>query len=279
MSAETFADVLAEIDDPELIAQLHQELDSDQLTPQSRSDQKTLSDLYERLLQRRQNRSPSTIAQYRRTIPRFVGFVENRNVIFPSELTTKEIDAYIDYLFNEYDTDATIQTHTKNVRMWLRWLSKRKLCDDFLYRLLDKEELDLSPKARDEAIPEEEALHLLRRLGKQRRGSAMHALLALLWNGGLRIGGVYSLDIQDFHQECDDLIIRHRHEQGTRLKNGDADDPTPGDGERDITLHPRVVDALVRYMETERHDVTDDHGRQPLFTTKYGRPARSTLRR
>jgi len=58
MSAETFADVLAEIDDPELIAQLHQELDSDQLTPQSRSDQKTLSDLYERLLQRRQNRKP-----------------------------------------------------------------------------------------------------------------------------------------------------------------------------------------------------------------------------
>jgi len=223
--------------------------------------------------------SPSTIAQYRRTIPRFVGFVENRNVIFPSELTTKEIDAYIDYLFNEYDTDATIQTHTKNVRMWLRWLSKRKLCDDFLYRLLNKEELNLSPKARDEAIPEEEALHLLRRLGKQRRGSAMHALLAFLWNGGLRIGGAYSLDIQDFHQECDDLIIRHRHEQGTRLKNGDAGDPTPGDGERDITLHPRVVDALVRYMETERHDVTDDHGRQPLFTTKYGRPARSTLRR
>jgi len=58
MSAETFADVLAEIDDPKLIAQLHQELDSDQLTPQSRSDQKTLSDLYERLLQRRQNRKP-----------------------------------------------------------------------------------------------------------------------------------------------------------------------------------------------------------------------------
>ena len=58
MSAETFADVLAEIDDPKLISQLHQELDSDQLTPQSRSDQKTLSDLYERLLQRRQNRKP-----------------------------------------------------------------------------------------------------------------------------------------------------------------------------------------------------------------------------
>ena len=107
----------------------------------------------------------------------------------------------------------------------------------------------------------------------------MHALIELLWNGGLRVGGAYSLDVCDFDPENNEVQLRHRPESGTRLKNGSEDEDTTGDGERNVALKDRVIDAIKLYIETERPDVVDEHGREPLFATQYGRAARSTLRR
>ena len=273
--SDALADVLAEIDNPETIQQI---LSSDEPLDTSPSTQSTLTDLYERYLDRRRNRSPATIAQYKRTIPAFVTFAERHTTEYPAELTTTLIDTWVDELLAEYDADATISTYTKNVRAWLKWIHKRDLCDEAVYRILDKEELGLSPAARDEALPQSEATLLLERLRQQRRGSAMHALLELLWNTGLRIGEVRSLDVSDFDAADEALTVRHRPEEGTRIKNGDGAGTKQGDGERDLLLHPTVIDALTRYIRTERSEVTDEFGREPLFTGR-GRAARSTLRR
>lgn len=101
----------------------------------------------------------------------------------------------------------------------------------------------------------------------------------MLWNAGPRLGEVHSLDVCDVDTTTNDLLFRHRPEEGTRLKNGCSDDDTPGDGERDVNLRPRAVDALGQYIETERPAVTDEWGRRPLFATSHGRATASTLRR
>lgn len=276
---QALAEVLADIDDPDTVKQILGELSTDDASGPSANDEPTLSKLYDRYLKRRQNRSPSTIAQYKRTIPPFVEFATHHDRTYAAELTTELVDQYTDELLSEYDADATVLTHTKNIRAWLRWLNKRGLCSEPVYRMLDKEELGLSPKARDEALPESEAIHLLKTLNQQRHGSALSALLELLWNAGPRIGEVHSLDVSDFDPENNDLHFRHRLNEGTRLKNGYAEDNTPGDGERDVTISPRVVEAIKLYLETDRPDVTDAYGRKPLFATSQGRAARSTLRR
>ena len=36
---------------------------------------------------------------------------------------------------------------------------------------------------------------------------------------------------------------------------------------------------LASYVEEHRHNVTDDYGRKPLFTTKRGRPKKNSIRR
>ncbi len=95
----------------------------------------------------------------------------------------------------------------------------------------------------------------------------------------MRIGEIRSLDIHDLISETNELLIRHRPEEGTRLKNGEDDDGTPGDGERNISLKAAVVEALEQYIGTLRTEVTDEFSREPLFTTVYGRASRSTLRR
>jgi hypothetical protein len=57
---------------------------------------------------------------------------------------------------------------------------------------------------------------------------------------------------------------------GTPLKNG-------SDGERIINLSPSLVDCLQAYVDYNRHDVTDEFDREPLFTTSKGRISGATL--
>lgn len=66
---------------------------------------------------------------------------------------------------------------------------------------------------------------------------------------------------------------------GTRLKNGSGDTQSSGDGERDNEVSDTVVQAITTYIKNDRPEVTDKYGREPLFATKHGRAARSTIRR
>ena len=276
------SEVLSEIDDPEIIEKVlnlaeHQGTTNDS---QARNqDQIPISELYKRFLNRRQDRSPATVAQYKRTIPHFVDFAKQTGVRAVSGLSTQLVDRYVDTLQTEYDSDATALTYTKNVRGWLRWLNERQMCDEAVYRILDKDKLGLKPNARDEALPRSDASTIVQRLLQYRRGSHSHALVELLWNGGPRIGGVHSLDVSDFDPQERELRFRHRPETGTRLKNGNDASHTGGDGERNILLKQTTANAIQLYIETERPALTDEYSREPLFTTSYGRAARSTLRR
>ncbi len=275
---KALAEVLADADDPETVQQILA-LSSDDSAESPPNPHPTLSNLYERYLDRRRNRSPATIAQYKRTIPVFISFAEKQETNYPAEITTTLVDQWVDHLFAEYEADATICTYTKNVRAWLKWVYKRDLCSESVYRILDKEELGLSPNARDEALPRLEAEAILTNLRQQRFGTAIHALVELTWNTGLRIGEIRALDLNDFRPSDDEIIVRHRPEEGTRIKNGREYDGTPGDGERDVTLHQNVINALTSYIHSERQETIDGYRRDSLFTTAHGRPARSTLRR
>lgn len=277
---QALADVLAEIDDPETIQEILK-LSLEDAGETSPSTQPSLSTLYERYLDRRRNRSPATIAQYKRTIPRFLTFVDHNNATHPDELTPDILDQWVDELLDTYDADATAYTYTKNVRAWLKWIHRRDYCEESIYRILDKKELGLTPAARDEAIPQTEANVLLEKLRTQRFGTAMHALLELTWNTGMRIGEIHSLDLIDFKpsEPEPEITVRHRPDEGTRIKNGRERDDAPGDGERNVIIHPDVVAALSEYIQFERIEISDEFERNPLFTTQHGRTACSTLRR
>ncbi len=274
-------ETLAQIDDPDTIQDILGSVGVE--SPSDHDDESlappTLEELYERYLSRKENRSPATRAQYERTIPEFIAFSESQGVTIPSGLTTELVERYVDEVKQKYEADATQLTYTKNVRSWLRWLSKRQYCDEAAYRVLDKDELGLNPAARGEAIPQSVARHIIERLAEQRYGSNLHVLIEFGYNGGLRIGDLYSLDVEDFRPDENTLLIRHRPDAGTRLKNGEETDSTPGDGERDIIIKNRVTDAIQWYIDNERPDVTDEYGRSPLFATVQGRASRSTLRR
>ncbi len=110
-------------------------------------------------------------------------------------------------------------------------------------------------------------------LNRYQYASRNHVTLLLMWHTGARAGGLRSLDLVDLDLSADHpgIKFRHRPETGTPLKNKER-------GERWNAISPRVARILEDYIDGPREDTTDEHGRNPLITTSYGRASVSTLR-
>jgi integrase len=120
-------------------------------------------------------------------------------------------------------------------------------------------------------LDEEAAVQLLEYLRKVGFATRKHALIELLWHTGMRIGAAHSLDRRDYDSKEQYVELRHRPDSGTRLKN-------KNEGERYVSLNAEVCDALDAYLKYNRENGGDSFDREPLFTSRSGRPAKSTLR-
>ncbi|MFC4405411.1 tyrosine-type recombinase/integrase [Haloarchaeobius iranensis] len=140
-----------------------------------------------------------------------------------------------------------------------------------------KEKVLVPTVSKPDTISEEEldadrAETILDYLSQFHYASRDHALLLLIWHVGMRTGGARAIDLSDCHLDDDapGISIRHRPDQDTPLKNGEA-------GERDVNISTEVARVLQDYIDNRRIDSTDDYGREPLFTTQYGRLSRGAL--
>jgi site-specific recombinase XerD len=131
---------------------------------------------------------------------------------------------------------------------------------------------DRNRQPRSEMLEPEEADAILSYLRKYHYASRTHALMAVLWHTGIRTGTARALDLSDFQPDQERLRVRHRPKKGTPLKNAE-------NAERYITLSTEVSEVLADYVAENRHDVTDEYQREPLFTTRNGRPAKNSIRR
>jgi len=126
-------------------------------------------------------------------------------------------------------------------------------------------------------VPENEAVEAIKEYyGRFKYASRQHAAFKLIAEVGIRLGAIRAIDLEDFFPDEAVIHLRHRPEStevyGTPLKNGT-------DGERIINLSPALVDYLEAYVDHHRDGVTDEFGREPLFTTSVGRVSKTTVRR
>lgn len=101
--------------------------------------------------------------------------------------------------------------------------------------------------------------------------SRRHLIFAILWRTGIRIGTLRAFDLRDINLEDFAIDANHRPETGTPLKNAER-------GERMIAIDDRLAQVIEDYIDGPRDDVTDDHGREPLVSTRHGRASESTIR-
>ena len=190
--------------------------------------------------------------------------IENMNVVTARTVRVFELS------IKEGFAQSTLAIYMSTVRQFVRFCES---IDGVAGGVSEKVVLpDRSRKARTEMLDADRADSILSHLRKYYYASRSHTLLEVMWHTGIRTGTVRALDVRDFQGERERLRIRHRPETGTPLKNKES-------AERYIALSAEVSEVVADYVEHSRHAVTDEYDREPLFTTKRGRPAKNSIRR
>ena len=133
-------------------------------------------------------------------------------------------------------------------------------------------EVEPEEASKDEKLDADHANAILDHLERYKFASREHVIFSILWHTGIRLGTLRALDVDDFSKDGRYLQIRHRPDSGTPLKNRRA-------AERSIAVGDFYAQVIQEYIETNRPEVTDDDGREPLISSSQGRLSASPIRR
>ncbi|MEA1930216.1 tyrosine-type recombinase/integrase [Halohasta litorea] len=174
---------------------------------------------------------------------------------------------------------VTLKSQLATLRRFLRFAANIDAVDPELYEQLTLPLMKNGEDVSESTLKPERAVQILDYLEKAHPASRDHIIVMLLWRTGARTGAVRGLDLRDLdldgsHPRVSGPAIQfvHRPKTGTPLKNQDK-------GTRWNRISEKAARYISDYIEYHRDDVTDEHGREPLITTKHGRPAGNTLRK
>jgi len=224
------------------------------------------------LAHRRDEVSEATIQGYHYRLKPFVKWCEQEGITNLNDLTARSLHEY--RLWRKEDGDLktiTLKGQLSTLRVFLKFLESIDGAEQGLHDKLLVPSVEDEEAVSNSMLEAERSEHILRYLSKYEYASKRHTLFAVLWHTGCRMGAAHSMDVSDFDRESQALKVRHRPDTGTHLKNKQA-------GERICALSEEVCEVLEDYINVTRDEVTDDHGREPLFTTQYGRMHRSKIR-
>lgn len=227
----------------------------------------TPEEALEQYLQSRHDATASTVRNHRYRLNYFVQwFDEESDLDDLADLTGMHCEQFKNWRMENYDLNiVTLQFHVQTLRVFIRWCESVGVVPDGVAEKIIVPTVSNSEKARDVHISHDRATHIIDYLCRYEWASNAHIVFHTLYHTGVRRSSLYSLDVEDWHSDEQYLAIRHRPDGGTALKLKD-------EGERNVTVtDSRLVQALEDWIETQRPDVTDDNGREPLLASKHGR--------
>jgi integrase len=222
------------------------------------------------LASRKADASPTTIKNHRYRLKQFLIWADQQGLDNMNDVSGRTAERFKNYRLNECDINTiTLEAHLRTFRLLLRWCEANEAVEPGVADKLIIPRLPEKEKVREEFVDYDTAEEIIDYLMKYEYANLSHIIFHLLWHSGMRRGALHSLDLEDWHPDESILCIRNR--EGTPLKLGD-------EGERNINITDnRLVQALSDYVDQNRHDVSDDMGRKPLLTTRYGRPHLTTI--
>jgi len=225
------------------------------------------------LEQRSQEVSDATIQAHGYRLKHFVRWCEDvQSIKNLNDLSGRDLQRFTTWRREDGDlNNVTVVTQLSTLRVFLKWCENINAVEEDLHDKILMPNLSKHEDQRDAMLNSSDAKDLLQYLRKFELGTRTHALIEVLWHTGMRIGAAHGLDLGDYDPHEQNIEVQHRPDTETRLKNKQ-------DGERYVGLSKDVCDALDAYIKFKRADVVDDFGREALFTSKYGRPSKSSLR-
>ncbi|MFB1063069.1 tyrosine-type recombinase/integrase [Natrinema sp. H-ect4] len=202
----------------------------------------------------------------------FVRWCDQQDIENPNNLSGRQLQRYRVWRRDEGDlSPVSEKTQMDTLRVFIRWLETVDGVEQDLSEKVLSPDITPEQNARDVMLDSDRATSVLAELEKYHYASIEHVTIALMWHTMMRVGSVHALDLEDYYPDEQYLKVRHRPETATPIENQQ-------DGERLVALSVDLCELLDDWIESQRRDVTDECGREPLLTTAQGRPCKSTLR-
>lgn len=223
----------------------------------------------------RTDHAESSISTLHYRLKQFVEYCRENDIETLQDLTPWDIDEFTAERRSGLN-NVSLNNQLGTIENWLEWCESRDLVDESVVEAIDPPNVPKQEQSSDVKYAAEDAVPQLQWFrDSQQYGSRKHAMLEIMWHVGCRLGAVRGLDLRDYVADEERgeyyLDFRHRAETGTPLKNGQ-------DGERPVGLRPAVAAVIEAYRDGGRQRRRDEHGRDPLFTTEYGRVSKNTVR-
>jgi len=223
------------------------------------------------IAKRRNKNTDKTVRSYENRLRQFVRWTQQRDDIE----TMRDIDGWIvdeyeRFLDERGDAPSTVQGKMVSLKELAKYCVQLDVVDDDLPDRIKIPQLSKEESTDDQKLEADDARLLIEhyRNSPKDYGTIQHVILEVIWHIGCRTGCIRALDLGDWYPEEQKLTFRHR--PPTRLKDGT-------DHERNVAIPDDIADAIDFYISRERAEKRDENGREPLFSTRFGRPAESTV--
>lgn len=223
------------------------------------------------IAKRRNKNTDKTVRSYENRLRQFVRWSQEReDVETMRDLDGWLIDEYERFLDERGDAPSTVKGKLVALQELAKYCVRLDVVDDDLPDCIELPKLSKDEQTSDAKLEADDARQLLKHYRESTAdyGTVHHIVLELMWHIGGRVSCFRALDLGDYDAES--RVLRFRHRPPTRLKDG-------GEHERNVAIPKPIADALNFYIERERSEKRDKNGRTPLLTTRFGRPAESTI--
>jgi len=224
------------------------------------------------LEQKEQDCSGRTIEAHRYRLGHFVDWCSGKEIDNLNDLTGRHIQRYRTWRKNDGDlNNVSLHTQLGTLRVFLKWCESIEAVTPGLYDKIVMPVLKNGEGQRDKKINPDQAFKLMNYLRKFEYASTKHVVFELMWHTAARVGGIRALDVTDYYPREAYIEFKHRPGTDTPLKNGE-------NGERPVAINDEMCTLLDDYLDHTRKDRPDSFGRDPLITSRQGRPSTETLR-
>lgn len=215
----------------------------------------------------------ATVRGHKYRSQHFTAWCDENGVDNLNDITGRDLHQFRLWHMEEHDMNkVSLRQHMCSLRVFLKWAASIEAVPPNLYDKVMVPTVSPGQRQRDDMLESDAAEALLEHLWKFHFASRDHAIIALLWETGIRLGAANSIDMGDVNVDDGHIKLVHRPEEGTTLKNGKS-------GERPIAITDELAKVLRAYVKHNRTEEVDDHGRESLFTSRYGRLSRTGIRR
>jgi site-specific recombinase XerD len=221
----------------------------------------------------RVSKADSSVSAYHYQTKLWVEWCEEQGITSTGDLTGWDIESYETHRRGQGVKPYTLQKELGTLRRFLEYAARIEVVDESLPEKVDPPDVPRDSQVDETMLNPDRAQRLLAyyRQNPGARATRAHALLEVAWFTGARLGALRGLDVDDYDAGEQYVAFRHRPNQGTPLKNGEG-------GERVVGLPEKICEVLDEFVDQERHDEFDDHGREPLLASAVGRPSTNAVR-